>query len=498
LELPMLVYPKPIPGFNVNDEGQCFNTQDFQIQDASSIAYGNLHYTYRFGDLTEDTLASPTHQYPVFGNFTIRQVLESDYACKDSIERPVRVFPKPTARFTSNDSTQCINTQDFNFSSTSGVVVGQLIGEFWDFDDGNTASGKNTSHYYPLSDFYTVELKVQSDSNCWDTLTQVQRVFPKPIARIAYNDSAQCLSTNLYEVGSLGFDSTGIDLWIWDIDIDSSANDSSFTYHFNTIGQKTFTHRIKSMDACWDTTKRMAYVKPMPNPKFTGLSSFHCTNELAFALQPTVPGGIFSGKNINNQLYEPRTLWEDTVKYWVIVNGCSDSSTQYTNVFPFPEVELGPDTVLCTNEFMLFDLSFWNSSYTWKRKESQPNVTAREPGMYRASVSNVCGTAYDSIKISYLDDLCRIYLPNVFTPNGDEYHPLFRPVEFDLEKMDYMIYNRWGQLVYSGDIEAPGWDGTFEGIPVKQDVYIIRVRYEYTLHGEKIIGYLNGNITLLR
>ena len=498
LELDMLVYPKPIPGFSVNDEGQCFNTQDFQIQDQSSIAYGNLHYIYRFGDLTEDTNASPSHTYPVFGNFTIRQVLESDYGCKDSIERDVRVFPKPKALFTSNDSTQCINTQDFKFTSSSNVAVGRLIGEFWDFDDGNTATGRNTSHYYPLSDFYSVLLRVQSDSNCWDTLTQVQRVFPKPIAGIAYNDSAQCLSTNLYEVGSLAFDSTGIDIWSWNIDIDSTAADSAFSFRFRTIGQKTFRHRVRSIDGCWDTTSRQAYVKPMPNPTFTGLSSFHCTNEPAFALQPAVPGGIFSGKNIVNQLYEPRILWEDTVKYWVIVNGCADSSTQYTNVFPFPEVDLGSDTILCKNEFMLYDLSYWNSSYTWQGKESDPLVIAREPGMYRASVTNVCGTAYDSVQIGFLNDLCRIYLPNVFTPNGDDYHQFFRPVEYDLEKMDYQIFNRWGQLMYTGDIDAPGWDGTFEGVPVKQDVYIIRVRYEYTLHGEKIIGFLDGNITLLR
>jgi len=498
LEFAMIVYPKPTPGFSMNDEGQCFNTQDFQITDESSIAYGNIHYTYRFGDLLEDTLASPGHYYSAFGNYTIRQVLVSDYLCKDSMERDVRVFPKPVSIFSSNDSTQCINTQNFKFSSSSGVAVGNLIGEFWDFDDGNTAIGRNTSHYYPLSDFYDVTLRVQTDSNCWDTLSQVQRVFPKPIARIEYNDSAQCLSTNLYEVYSLGFDSTGIDLWSWNIDIDSTAADSAFTYHFKTIGQKTFRHRLKSMDGCWDTTSRLAFVKPMPNPAFTGLSSFHCSNEPAFALKAVVPGGLFSGKNIVNQLYEPRILWEDTVKYWVIVNGCADSSTQYTNVFPFPEVELGSDTVLCKNEFMPFDLSYWNSTYTWRGKISDANVEARSAGTYYATVTNVCGTASDSVTISFLDDLCRIYLPNAFTPNSDDYNQTFRPVEYALEKMDYKIYNRWGQLMYEADINATGWDGTFEGTPVKQDVYIIRVRYEYTLHGEKIVGFLDGNITLLR
>ena len=494
----MIVYPKPTPGFAVNDEGQCFNTQDFQFIDQSSIAYGNLHYSYRFAGTDIDTNANPSYFFPAFGNYTVRQVLSSDYGCKDSIDAPIRVFPKPTAQFSVNDSSQCINDQFFFFASSSNVAQGNLQSENWDFDDGAQAIGRVVNHQYGNSDFYLVALHVQTDSNCWDTAWKELRVFPKPVAAIGYNDSAQCLSSNRYEVYSQATDSAGIQLWRWIIGQDSTAGDSSFTYSFKTEGAKRFLHWVQSVDGCWDTTARFAFVKPMPDPTFSGLNSFHCNNEAAFALTPVVPGGIFSGQNIVDQLFDPKILWEDTVKYVVTVNGCTDSSQKKTEVYPFPVVDLGPDTVLCKNEFLRFDLSFWNSQYFVQDITARPEYVISKPGIHYVAVTNVCGTDYDTVQVSYLDDLCRIYLPNAFTPNGDDFHQNYKPVEFDLEIMDYIIYNRWGQIMYKGNIDDAGWDGTFKGTPVKQDVYLILVNYSYTLHGEKVSGILRGNITLLR
>ncbi len=494
----MIVYPKPNPGFSENDPGQCVNTQDFRFTDQSNIAYGNLHYTYRFGDGTEDTLASPAHYYPAFGVYTVRQVLESDYGCMDSVESGVQAFAKPQALFTINDRDQCINTQDFRFSSQSNIAEGSLQDVFWDFDDGNTANGPNTANYYLNSGTYDVRLLALSDSFCYDTLFKSLRVYPKPVAAIGYNDSAQCHSTNLYEVYSLAFDSSGVANWYWDIDTDSNASDSSFRFHFDTYGPKTFTHRLVSQNGCWDTISRDAYVKPMPDPSFTGLRTFHCDNEAAFALSPVTPGGIFDGKNIANQLYQPRLLWEDTVRYWVEVNGCADSSYEYTNVYPFPVVELGEDTVLCKNEFLLFDVSFWSSDYLWQDDKESARYRASKPGMYRVTVSNICGSASDSLRISYLDDLCRIYVPTAFTPNKDIYNSYYKPVTFGLDEMQYSIFTRWGEKVFEGNLDDEGWDGTFGGVPVQIDVYVVVVRYSYTLHGETISGYLRENVTLLR
>jgi len=51
-------------------------------------------------------------------------------------------------------------------------------------------------------------------------------------------------------------------------------------------------------------------------------------------------------------------------------------------------------------------------------------------------------------------------MPNVFTPNGDDYNPSFVPMRmYNIKDIDMKIVNRWGQLVYeTRDLER-GWDG---------------------------------------
>jgi gliding motility-associated-like protein len=53
-----------------------------------------------------------------------------------------------------------------------------------------------------------------------------------------------------------------------------------------------------------------------------------------------------------------------------------------------------------------------------------------------------------------------IDMPNVFTPNGDNYNPVFKPMVFDhLLEADLKIINRWGQEVYYTRDAQQGWDG---------------------------------------
>jgi gliding motility-associated-like protein len=58
------------------------------------------------------------------------------------------------------------------------------------------------------------------------------------------------------------------------------------------------------------------------------------------------------------------------------------------------------------------------------------------------------------------------------------------------------IYNRWGQKLYSWTDPYDGWDGTFNGKPVKQGVYYVNVvakgadGYEY--HIRRDVNLLRG------
>ncbi|NJB84768.1 gliding motility-associated-like protein [Lewinella marina] len=57
---------------------------------------------------------------------------------------------------------------------------------------------------------------------------------------------------------------------------------------------------------------------------------------------------------------------------------------------------------------------------------------------------------------------CPIYeLPNAFTPNGDGQNDLFEPRGLCfVERVEFKIFNRWGQLVFETEDPAIRWDGT--------------------------------------
>lgn len=62
-------------------------------------------------------------------------------------------------------------------------------------------------------------------------------------------------------------------------------------------------------------------------------------------------------------------------------------------------------------------------------------------------------------------DNCPDYkLPNVFTPNGDNFNDLFTPFPSYrfVDQIDLQVYNRWGQKVFSTKDPAINWDGKNE------------------------------------
>ena len=68
--------------------------------------------------------------------------------------------------------------------------------------------------------------------------------------------------------------------------------------------------------------------------------------------------------------------------------------------------------------------------------------------------------------------------PNAFSPNDDQINDTFKPKQYqNIEEFHAYIFNRWGQKLYEwDDVAADGWDGTYNGKPVKQGTYFILVK----------------------
>lgn len=91
------------------------------------------------------------------------------------------------------------------------------------------------------------------------------------------------------------------------------------------------------------------------------------------------------------------------------------------------------------------------------------------------------------------------YVPNTFTPDGDQYNEIFKPVftsGFDKNTYHLWIYNRWGELVFESQDVEEGWNGMYAGTIAQDGTYTWKIEFKTTA------GYLEkpltGHVNLLR
>ena len=72
-----------------------------------------------------------------------------------------------------------------------------------------------------------------------------------------------------------------------------------------------------------------------------------------------------------------------------------------------------------------------------------------------------------------------IFIPNSFTPNGDGKNDTFSPLLFgDVEQFNFIIYDRWGQIVFQTTSRGKKWDGSYAGQSRDSNVFVWLCNYK--------------------
>jgi gliding motility-associated-like protein len=117
-----------------------------------------------------------------------------------------------------------------------------------------------------------------------------------------------------------------------------------------------------------------------------------------------------------------------------------------------------------------------------------PKATPTETTEYTLTVTDKSGCVLrDSLKLTLLPDL--LLIPTAFSPNTDGLNDIFRPLNKNLSKIAFQIYDRWGEKVYETDAVGEGWDGTYKGVKQPIGVYVWKAEYQIT-GSEQDIFYL--------
>src|SRR5205085_11960239 len=140
-----------------------------------------------FGDGTSQTTTTTTvnHIYNNFGNFIPKLILQDAGGCFIPVGGydTVKVIGG-NAKFGFDKNLLCDNGL-INFLDST-TYNDPIVNYSWSFGDGGTSNLQNPSHTYTSPGNYIVQLAVQTQIGCKDTLTKVNaiKVVQRPLIDI--------------------------------------------------------------------------------------------------------------------------------------------------------------------------------------------------------------------------------------------------------------------------------------------------------------------------
>jgi gliding motility-associated-like protein len=148
-------------------------------------------------------------------------------------------------------------------------------------------------------------------------------------------------------------------------------------------------------------------------------------------------------------------------------------------------------------------------NYYWDMGDGSPIITSTDISYI---FSNLESIDYNITLIAESEFGCRdttskrfitplfFYVPNTFTPDGNEYNNTFSPVFSNKDKVEnynFLIYNRWGEIIFETKDIGFGWDGTLKNREAQDGTYLWELIYRdisCTVKRE----YLHGHVNLIR
>lgn len=205
--------------------------------------------------------------------------------------------------------------------------------------------------------------------------------------------------------------------------------------------------------------------------------------------------------SVTSETYaNPKTT---TVYSVQVSNGknCPVTATVLIKVNPLPTVDAGPDVTFNLDEPMFLN-GKGSGKLTWIAGEGIickdcPNTQIKptNSSCYQLQAINEFGCkVIDEVCIEVTKEY-NIYIPNVFTPNADGKNDVFLVYGTGITKLEVTVFDRWGEKLFTSNEQLKGWDGTYKGVDLKEDVYPYQVSFN-TLDGKKHTK--TGHVTLLK
>ena len=243
-----------------------------------------------------------------------------------------------------------------------------------------------------------------------------------------------------------------------------------------------------------------------------------CSNDEFSTLNATPIGGVFSGTGMVGADFYPAfadTL-NNSIVYTYTQSGCVFDDT--IDIIVYEQPQLSPITPyneffeLCDGDSIPSVYSVVSTLSGGYNEWTLLNNTIQSPtfntawntfGMFTLSVVNYvngCPSPQQQTVITIVQcPNLLYYVPNSFTPDGDEHNNTFKWVftsGFDPYNFHILIFNRWGEVIYESKDSNDYWDGTYNNTPCPAGAYTYKLQFKDIKTDGRY--QFTGNVRLLR
>ncbi|MES2139730.1 MAG: PKD domain-containing protein [Bacteroidota bacterium] len=320
--------------------------------------------------------------------------------------------------------------------------------------------------------------------------------------------------------------------------LNASANGGDGTYNFiwqpgninaasiTIMPSQTTTYTVVVTDGCSTpaVTKLITVnVSPAPVANFSSDTTFVCAGGCVVFTNAstTQPGSTNNyqwtfedgstnfGAETQKCFYIPGTF--DVSLTVTSGNGCSDNILlqDYITVgsLPVADFTYDPENPTDLNPLVNFhDNSTFSNQLAWNfgddslvSNEQNPSHIFGATGAYCITlhVKSELGCVDSTIKCVTVEPERTLFIPNSFTPNGDDLNNVFKVsgAGWDIDFYEMRIFNRWGNQIFTTNDIQVGWDGkgSDQDDALATYVYHIKIRDK-----QKRVRTWKGHINIIR
>ena len=497
--LPVVIFQQPIP--IISTSSQVCVPRGFQLN-----VTGGLTYTWTGPSGFSSTQQNPSVITSSLANAGIYSVsVEGPNGCVTNETVAISFVITPT--IITAGATACIGQQAI-------LQCGAATSYSWSGPNSFVANTRNA--VVPIANNTTAgtyTVLVTSLNLCFVSATVNLSLYPPLIPTLSVPPRTCANSTiTLFTSGGVAYILRGPSgLFL------AGTNPTFVPVNTNYTGSYVLT--ATSVDGCTANAVANMTVDPLPNGKFVGQTDGclpFCADYLynsivaASALSYTwTTATSFSTGPVFNFCFKNPGKYNITARLRDSL-GCDNVITHSVNVRPKPDADFtylpsapkeNIDVVYFTDVSKGDKLDFWNwfveKNNSFSGTSKNFNCFFENAGTFPVvlTVRNEWGCWDTIIKPIVINSDFNMFVPSIFTPNGDGKNDIFQPKGSGFINYEFYVFDRWGQkLFYTKSFET-GWDGTFKGTNCTDDVYTWQIKVEKT-GGKTTI--LNGDVLLAR